>query len=224
MSSPWILLPSPAWLCWDLVGAEAGGVARTVPTGHIGGAGRTGMTGAVHRGAAWMLRDPWEKQESWLSECRSCKMGTRLGRGHCRAKVEGRASRPRLSCALRGEASTHQVPGPPPSLVTATTDVSQHRPGPRGPRLESPYPGHDQTRGRLRKDGAEGHERGGCLSRMWALDNRNGYTRRWTRAVKRACKSPSLRQAPRSWGPGPTEPDPWTSESAGALMSMAMWK
>ena len=96
--------------------------------------------------------------------------------------------------------------------------------GPRGPRLESPDPGHDQTRGRLRKDGAEGHGRGGCLSRTWAPDNRNGYTRWWTRAVKRACKSPSLRQAPRSQGPGPTEPEPWTSESAGPPMSMAMWK
>lgn len=90
------------------------------------------MTGAVHRGAAWMLRDPWEKQASWLSESRSCKMGTRLGRGHCHAKVEGRASRPHLFYAPCGAASTHQVPGPPPSLVTATTDVSQHRPGPLG--------------------------------------------------------------------------------------------
>lgn len=94
-SSPWVLLPSPAWLHWDLVGTEAGGVTRTVPARHIGGAGRTGVTGAVHRGMVWTLRDPWEKRESWLSERRSCKMGTHLGRGHCRAKVEGGASRPR---------------------------------------------------------------------------------------------------------------------------------
>ena len=33
--------------------------------------------------------------------------------------------------------------------------------GPRGPRLEPPDPGHGQTRGRLRKDGEEGHRRGG---------------------------------------------------------------
>ena len=136
-STPWVLLPSLSWLRWDLVGTEAGSVARTVPAGHIGGAARTGVTGAVHRGAVWTLREPWEKRASCLSDGHTAKWGHGMAGVIAVPRSRAGLPDPVHPVCMRGSIH-HQVRGPPPSPVMATTDISQHRPGPPGTPFGTP--------------------------------------------------------------------------------------
>lgn len=147
-SSLWVLLTSrPGWVGTLWAECAAGwGCGKDCP------AGRTGVTGAVDRGAVW-TREFWERCKYRLLEHRDPKVGLWLcvaaegkGRGRGRGGQEGRgviggrtgqgvagawqAWQGRQGPVWGGEAGwsrrppIQQVPGPPPSLVTAATDVS----------------------------------------------------------------------------------------------------